>query len=132
MTEAGTTAFVSTHYMEEAEYCSRLALMNRGRLIALDQPANLKRSMEEPLFEVATDKPSKAVEALRVAPGILEAAMFGRVIHVMVEDAAAATRAIPQVLAAAGRQCHDIRRIAPSLEDVFVASVRREGGVVVG
>ncbi len=132
LTENGTTVFVSTHYMEEAEYCSRLALMNRGRLIALDGPANLKREMGEPLLEVVTDKPSKAVEALRSVPGVLEAAMFGRVVHVMVDDEAAATTTIPQVLAAAGRACTAIERIAPSLEDVFVARVRREGGAPVG
>ncbi len=132
LTENGTTVFVSTHYMEEAEYCSRLALMNRGRLIALDRPANLKREMGEPLLEVVTDKPSKAVEALRSVPGVLEAAMFGRVVHVMVDDEAAATTTIPQVLAAAGRECTAIERIAPSLEDVFVARVRREGGAPVG
>ncbi len=132
LTEDGTTVFVSTHYMEEAEYCTRLALMNRGRLIALDRPSALKQSMEEPLFEVATDTPSKAVEALQGEPGILEAAMFGRAVHVMVEDAALAVRHVPLVLERAGRTCGAIRRIEPSLEDVFVALVRKEGGAAVG
>ncbi len=132
LTETGTTVLVSTHYMEEAEYCSRLALMNRGRLIALDRPAALRRAMPEPLLEVVTDKPSKAVEALQGAAGVLEAAMFGRVVHVMVQDASAATVAIPRILADAGQTCHRVQQIAPSLEDVFVAKVREAGGALIG
>jgi ABC-2 type transport system ATP-binding protein len=131
-TERGTTVFVSTHYMEEAEYCSRLALMNRGRLIALDRPSHLKRAMEEPLLELVTDSPPKAVEALKEAPGILEAAMFGRVVHLMVDDESRARRDVPLLLSAAGRTCEQLRRIAPSLEDVFVAAVQRAGGAMSG
>ena len=132
LAEAGTTVFVSTHYMEEAEYCSRLALMNRGRLIALDKPAELKQLMDEPIFEVATDRTPEAVEALQQSPDIIDAAMFGRAMHVTVGDENAGAQDIRRILEAAGRSCESLRRVTPSLEDVFVSLIRREGGAVVG
>lgn len=130
LAEGGTTVFVSTHYMEEAEYCHRLALMNRGRIIALDRPGTLKRTLHQPLLELHTDDPPKAVEALTRAPGVISAAMFGRAVHVMVEDEQAARSALPGVLASAGRTCEKLEPVEPSLEDVFVALVQREGGAV--
>ena len=132
LAEAGTAVFVSTHYMEEAEYCSRLALMNRGRLIALDKPSALKRLMDEPIFEVETDKTPEAIEALQQSPEIIDAAMFGRAMHVTVANEDAGARDIPRLLAAAGRSCESLRRVTPSLEDVFVSLIRREGGAVIG
>jgi ABC-2 type transport system ATP-binding protein len=125
LAERGTTVLVSTHYMEEAEYCHRLALMNRGRLIALDRPATLRRSLGQPVLELRTDAPPRAVEALRGAEGVVEVGLFGRAVHVLPRDAAALQRALPALLAAAGRRLDRIRTIEPSLEDVFVALVQR-------
>jgi len=132
LAERGTTVLVSTHYMEEAEFCNRLALMNRGRLIALDEPARLRRAMGQPVLELITDDAPRAVEALRGTPGVLEVGMYGRAVHVTAEDAAAARETLPGVLAAAGRRLERLTPIDPSLEDVFVALVRREGGAVAG
>ena len=132
LAERGTTVLVSTHYMEEAEYCHRLALMNRGRLIALDRPAALRGSLGQPVLELLTDAPSRAVEALRGADGVVEVGLFGRTVHVMPRDAAVVAAALPRMLAAAGRRLDRLRTIEPSLEDVFVALVRREGGAAVG
>ena len=150
LAEAGTTVLVSTHYMEEAEYCHRLSLMNRGRLIALDTPRALRRSVDLPLYSVRADEPARAVAALQDEPGVLEAAMFGRSVHVMTEAPGPAVPdggrprdgsvpgpltarpdpadAIRRRLAAAGLGAGEVARIEPSLEDVFVALVRREGG----
>ena len=132
LAESGTTVLVSTHYMEEAEHCGRLALLNRGRLIALDRPSALKQLMNEPILELLTDGAAEAIETLRSLPGVIEAAMFGRAVHVTVTDEAAAHRDIPQALAVASRTCESLHRIVPSLEDVFVSLVRREGGALAG
>src|SRR3990172_2931916 len=86
----GTTVFVTTHYMEEAEHCHRLALMNRGGLIALDSPKRLRDEMEAALFEVRTPDGLRAVEALKGLPEVLDVALFGRALHVTVGDAGGA------------------------------------------
>lgn len=132
LADRGTTVFVSTHYMEEAEYCNRLALMNRGRLIALDRPDALRNQMMEPILEVATPDAAAAAQALQHQPGIIEAAMFGRALHVVVADVTAAESFLPTFLSSRGMQCSSVTRIRPSLEDVFVSLVRREGGAVIG
>ncbi len=126
----GTTVLVSTHYMEEAEYCHRLALMNRGRLVALDRPAALRQRLDLPLYEVVVAEPAAAVAALRRESVVLEAAMFGRLVHVMTETEAEAE--IRAALESAGHPPERVARVAPSLEDVFVALIRREGGAVEG
>jgi ABC-2 type transport system ATP-binding protein len=131
LADEGTTVFVTTHYMEEAEYCHRLALMNRGELIALDTPARLRAGMEEPIFEVRVDNPPKAVEALQGAPGIVEAAMFGRVLHVTLASADDAAALIEDRLAERGIRLEGVDRIVPALEDVFVARVHAAGGAPV-
>jgi len=132
MAGAGTTVFVSTHYMEEAEYCHRLALMNRGRLIALDAPRALRRRVVEPILLVRTDDAPRAMEVLTRTPGVLECAMFGRSLHVTVADADAGRAAVRRALEGAGQAVTDIHLIEPSLEDVFVSLVRAEGGAVAG
>jgi ABC-2 type transport system ATP-binding protein len=128
----GTTILVSTHYMEEAEYCHRLALMNRGRLVALDTPAALRHGLAVPILAFATNDAPRAVRALRSEPGIGDVTMFGRTVHAVVEDDATARLRIPARLAAEGLTCDRLARIEPSLEDVFVAYVRREGGALAG
>lgn len=131
LADGGTTVLVSTHYMEEAEYCRRLILMNRGRLIAEGTPASLRAAMEEPIFELRVDDPAAAVQALQGEPGMIEAAMFGRAVHVVVDDARGAEERI-QALLEPGSGFAGMRRVRPSLEDVFVSLVRREGGAVEG
>ncbi len=132
LAQGGTTVLVSTHYMEEAEYCNRLVLMNRGKVIALDEPAGLRARMAEPLLELKTSEPPRAVETLRNLDGVLEAAMFGRNVHVVVEDEANARATIPSALAEGAIPLDDIQRVEPTLEDVFVALVRQEGGAEEG
>ena len=132
LADRGTTVFVSTHYMEEAEYCRRLALMNRGKLIALDTPRALRAQMVEPILEIQVSDASAAAQAFQRADGVIETAMFGRAVHVVVSDADAARLSLPALLAVRGITCGEIHPVAPSLEDVFVSLVRREGGAVAG
>ena len=132
MASSGTTVFVSTHYMEEAEYCHRLALLNRGKLIALDTPRALRSQVVDPIFRVETDDPPAAIEALTRHEGILESAMFGRSLHVTVTDEVLGPPAIRRALQAAGRTVDSLEPVEASLEDVFVSLVRAQGGAVVG
>ena len=132
MANGGTTVLVSTHYMEEAEYCHTLALMNRGRLIAMDTPEALRRTVVEPIFRVDTDDALRAVQALSGAPGIVGAAMFGRSLHITLDEEATAPDTVTTVLGGAGWKVFDMARVRPSLEDAFVSLVRSEGGASAG
>jgi ABC-2 type transport system ATP-binding protein len=132
MSDAGTTIFVSTHYMEEAEYCHRLALLNRGRLIALDTPRALRARTVDAIYKVRTGHAPLAVQALVAASGIVEAAMYGRDLHVTVEDRAGGPETIRTILATAGLTTTTVEAVEPSLEDVFTSLVRAEGGAVIG
>lgn len=128
LAEHGTTVFVTTHYMEEAEYCHRLALMNRARLIALDTPARLHERLGLPLLEIRTSDSPRAVKVLKGAPGIIEVGMFGRAVHVTVPEAERAKEDILHRLGAAGIEVLHMEHIPPSLEDVFISLVHTEGG----
>jgi ABC-2 type transport system ATP-binding protein len=132
MSAAGTTVFVSTHYMEEAENCNRLALLNRGRLIALDTPRALRARTVDPIFRVRTSDAPRAVQILVDAPGIVEAAMYGRDVHVTVEEEVTGPATIRTALASDGVALLGIEPVEPSLEDVFTSLVRAEGGAVLG
>jgi len=137
LAETGVSVLVSTHYMEEAEYCKRLALLNRGRLIALDSPAALRASMREPIYEVSVDSPLAAVDRLRTVAGVLDVALHGRGLRVVSEwlpgrDDDAVIEALRKALLAAGLRLNSASRVAPSLEDVFAHRVREQGGAVVG
>jgi drug efflux transport system ATP-binding protein len=128
---SGTTVFVTTHYMEEAEYCDRLALMNRGRLIALDTPTRLREGFRQPLLEVRTSAGAEASELLAGTPGVQSAGLFGRAVHVTLApdaDEAAAEHEIRRRLTDHQIEVEAIERIPPSLEDVFIARVQEAGG----
>jgi ABC-2 type transport system ATP-binding protein len=128
MTDEGRTVLVSTHYMEEAEYCHRLALMNRGRLIALDTPSGVRNRLQQPLLELTVSDATGAVEALQDTSGVREAGIFGRNVHLIVDDGDAVRREIATRLQQKGIDLQQIEEIPPSLEDVFIALVRAEGG----
>ena len=122
MAQDGVTVFVTTHYMEEAEYCNRLALIFRGKMVALGTPTELKRdSMKGQLLLVECNPLGPAVEALRSMPEVLDAAVFGSALHLVVQDAAAAAPKIEKFLADHGVSVGRIETIRPSLEDVFVS-----------
>jgi drug efflux transport system ATP-binding protein len=127
LAEAGHTVFVSTHYMDEAEYCNRLALMYRGKVIALGTPAELKAGLTaHKLLDLETDDPLETMRALEGELGMSDVAVFGGGLHVTVDDAAAAEAAIRRRLGEKGIELRRIGEIAPSMEDVFVALIEAE------
>jgi drug efflux transport system ATP-binding protein len=123
----GVTVFVTTHYMDEAEYCDRLALLHRGRIVALGTPDELREEhMPADVLEVATDRPVEALECLPRQPPIREAALFGSLLHVVVDDAATAAPHVRARLEAAGIRVDAVEPIRPSLEDVFVSLIEAQ------
>jgi len=119
---AGVTVFVSTHYMDEAEHCDRLALIDRGRVVASGSPLELKeRDSEHHVLEVESDDLIGLLEVAGKLPSVRDATLFGNKLHVMVEDAAAAHVEIERAAAERGLRIGGIVAIRPSLEDVFVS-----------
>jgi len=116
----GVTTFVSTHYMDEAEYCNRIGLIYRGELIAIGSPDTLKTEfMQEEVLEVLCERPQDAMDGIEKLPGVKEVALFGKGLHVVAEDAGSAASDIRDLLGAAA----SVEKIAPSLEDVFVSLI---------
>jgi drug efflux transport system ATP-binding protein len=127
MAQDGVTVFVTTHYMDEAEYCDRLVLLHRGRIIALGTPDELRQErMPADVLEVVTDRPMEALEALPRRPPIREAALFGSRLHVVVDDAVTAAPHLRGLLEQAGVPVDAIEQISPSLEDVFVSLIEAQ------
>jgi ABC-2 type transport system ATP-binding protein len=120
----GVTVFVTTHYMDEAEYCDRIGLIYRGELIALGTPEVLKTEwMQEEVLECLSDRPQEAMDIIEAIPGVKEVALFGMALHMVVEDAAPAAEAIRKRLTGLGFLVSRIEKIVPSLEDVFVSLI---------
>ncbi|MBI4623498.1 MAG: ABC transporter ATP-binding protein [Verrucomicrobia bacterium] len=118
----GVTVFVTTHYMEESEYCDRLGIIYRGELIALGPPRELKtRHMSEAVLEIECARPNDAMGLIERLPAVKEVALFGKGLHAVASDAIAAETAIRAALAAANLALTRLERIVPTLEDVFVS-----------
>ena len=117
----GVSVLVSTHYMDEAEYCHRAALINQGRIIAVGSPDELKHTAlggELLLLECPNLGPTLA--ALHNAPGVLDCSVFGNALHVLVSDAERSLAELPAYLEQKSQRPTRLERIRPSLEDVFV------------
>jgi ABC-2 type transport system ATP-binding protein len=121
----GVTILVSTHYMEEAEYCNRIALINAGRLVAAGSPGQLRRQvLGGVLFDMECSAAGAALPILQQAPGVIDVTIFGDRLHLLLHSADAAA-GLPPFLARHGIACGPPRAITPSLEDVFVQLVTR-------
>ncbi len=124
MADRGVTVFVTTHYMEEAEYCDRLALIYRGRLAALGSPAELKtRRMAGEIIEVLVSSPQDVMDSFAKLPGIRSVALFGAGLHMVVDDAVQARTAIEKELERLGVRPGRMEKILPGMEDVFVSLI---------
>jgi len=122
MARAGTTIFVTTHYMDEADYCDRLALIYRGKIIAEGTPNQLRKEfMSRDVLEIEAEPLVAAMEALD-QHGI-ETAIFGSVLHATVENAKNSIPQIWKILGESHVSASRIEKIVPSLEDVFVTLI---------
>ena len=117
----GVSVLVSTHYMDEAEYCHRAALINQGRLIAVGSPEELKHTaLGGELLLLEGDSLGPTLAALTDAPGVLDCSVFGNALHVLVRDAARSLTELPALLEQKGLRPTRVEPIRASLEDVFV------------
>ena len=122
--QQGLTLLVSTPYLDEAERCHRVGLMDHGRLIACENPAGLRQLLPGSLLELRGPAPEEASALLRHLPEVKEAQVFGETLHVLVGDAEAALPRLRAALVAQGMPEIQLRPIVPSLEDVFVTLLR--------
>jgi ABC-2 type transport system ATP-binding protein len=127
LADTGHTVFVSTHYMDEAEYCHRLALMYRGRVIALGTPQELKNGLaSHVLLNLETSDPLATMRALEGIDGVHDVAVFGGGLHVTVDSPEAGPARVLERLASNAIDVRSLERIPPSMEDVFVAMIEAE------
>lgn len=121
LAQKGITVLVTTHYMEEAEYCNRLALMGKGRIIALGAPNELKtQQMKESVLDLECDDLMNAAELLARDPMFIETAIFGNRLHLVTLDPGEAADRARKLCEDSGISIRRLDVITPSLEDVFV------------
>jgi ABC-2 type transport system ATP-binding protein len=119
----GITVLVTTHFLDEAEYCNDIILINAGKLIASGSPVELKTNyIKHPILEVSglEKKVVDALETIREQPWAIETSVFGTALHVMTENEKEGTARIKEALGQKQIQAKSIQRIVPSLEDVFL------------
>ena len=127
MAGQGVTVFVTTHYMDEAGYCRRLALMSAGRIIALGTPSELKTQwMTESVIELECSDLLEALEVLEDEDTLSEVAVFGNLLHIVAAEPDAAVAVIKERLTHRGVSVIRADLISPSLEDVFVTLTSRD------
>lgn len=127
LSHAGVTVLVTTHYMDEAEHCHTIGFIYNGKLVAFGTPDHLKKTkMQGRILEIQCSPLMPALEALAEVPGVLEAAMYGAGLHVVVGDLFRDAGQVRQALESAGVQVNSVVPVDPGLEDVFVSLV--EGG----
>lgn len=121
LSEKEVTVFVTTHYMEEAEYCHRMALMAEGAIIALGTSHELKTQwLDETVMELECEDPSRAAEILSDEESLSEVAVYGAMLHLVARDPDRAMSAVRDKLESHGFTIENFQKITPTLEDVFV------------
>lgn len=120
------TIFVSTAYLEEAERCSRVGLIHKGKLLAVGTPDELKRLMRGTILEVRAAIPRRATDVLRKELGADSVSLFGDKVHVVTAAPEKAARDVERVLGREGLEFFGVRPIEPALEDVFVSVLGAE------
>jgi drug efflux transport system ATP-binding protein len=128
----GLTVFVTTSYLDEAERCNRVGLMDRGRLIHCDAPVALRTGMEETCYEVLTSDQRAAREFLAAQPAVLSVEPSGPMLHLFLRPGASSPEQLTAALEGKGITRVGFKPITPSLEDVFIAMIRKQEVVDVG
>ncbi len=121
----GVTVLVTTHYLDEAEFCDRLVLISQGRLIAQGTPRELKNAVPEAILAVYPDRLGEALEAARGLPEVTEVAVFGAGLHVAFPPQVPAEKLLREALAARGVAIRRLKAVQPTLEDAFIALTTR-------
>ena len=124
----GVTIFVTTHYMDEAERCNRVALMYNSKLLTLDEPDVLKANMPGMLLEIDAQPQGDAMDVLEAQPQVQEVVAYGHLLHAMVGEESRETGAgqLKDALAAKGVHVETIETVEPTLEDVFISMIEVE------
>ncbi len=123
----GVTVLVTTHFLEEAEYCNNIVLINAGKIIAAGSPKELKQNyIKTPILEVQCDNVVEAMSLVEKEPWSIETSVFGTHLHVTVPDESAAKKELQRILGEKGLEVKSIARITPSLEDVFIYLLDQE------
>jgi ABC-2 type transport system ATP-binding protein len=121
----GVTLFVSTPYMDEAERCSRAALMFEGNIIVCDTPSHIKRLVEGELLELRPDRLREASRIIEGLPGVLEVQTYGDLLHVFVDDAERRASTVQEALARVGITVEGLRQTRPRMEEAFISLIRK-------
>ena len=121
----GVTLFVSTPYMDEAERCSRVALMFEGNTIVCDTPSRIKRLVEGELLELRPDRLREASRVIESLPGVLEVQTYGDLLHVFVDDAGQRASTVQEALAGVGITVQGLRQTRPRMEEAFISLIRK-------
>jgi ABC-2 type transport system ATP-binding protein len=125
LSQRGTTVLVTTHYLDEAEHCHRLAIIHAGKLAAIGPAATLKeRFAARPILEIHSGEPVALMEALDSWPEVEKTSLFGTAVHVVVRSAAAADH-VRAKLEQHGLPIQSVSAVMPSLEDVFLDVVEQ-------
>ena len=126
LSSAGTTVLVTTHYLDEAERCDRVAIMHAGKLAALGTTAELKTAFHDrPIVELRSTDPVAVMTWLDAHPAVEKTSLFGTAVHAVLRSAGTSPEALRQALVEGGLTISAIERVVPSLEDVFLDVVDR-------
>ncbi len=127
MAGRGRTVFVTTHYMEEAEYCDRVALIYKGRMIAMGSPRELKSELvEETIIDLRCPRPQDLLDDLATVTGVRDVALFGAGLHLKVDDDQGTLERIRDKTRRMGMEDVPLSPIVPTMEDVFVSLIEKE------
>jgi len=121
LASGGTTILVTTHYLEEAEFCGNIILINAGKIVAEGNPKQLKTNyLTNPIYEIECNKVVDALEFLEGKEFVEDTSIFGNNIHINVNDKFPGEQAIKKLLVDNSFEVNKISKIIPTLEDVFI------------